>query len=119
MIMLPVVLLLAGHTQCRVVFVCIADDINSFHARQDAVTPGSSSKRRAMHTWYSRPDVPPMMDFIFLPRRLVEHPDPYVRRFYSLQAASDKMRWFINRGYTAKGANEAEMKMLFEPSTGH
>ena len=98
---------------------CVLYDINSFHARQDAATPGSTTRRRAMHSWYSRGDVPPMMDFILLPKRLVEHDDPAVRRFYSLQAVSDKMRWYRARGYTLQGTSVAERAMLFEPAEGH
>ena len=55
-------------------------DVATYHTRRD---PPNSRGRRTQHSYFSRHPAPPRNAWVVVPRRLAEHPDPVVRRFYS------------------------------------
>lgn len=62
---------------------CVLYDISLYHSRVNAST--GARTRRALQTYYSRDDVQPLTNWVILPQRLAEHPDPETARFYALQ----------------------------------
>lgn len=97
---------------------CVLYDISLFHSRVDAQR--GVVTRRALQAYYSRGDVPALTDWVVLPRRLAEHADPDVRRFYSLQASVTLAREFAVKGYDPMAMTvEQRAKLRFGEASGY
>ncbi len=57
-----------------------------------------AGRRLTQHNYFSREQSPPLTDWVMLPRRLTEHPDPEVRTFYSQWTKAT--RAFAAAGYS-------------------
>ena len=57
-------------------------DVATFHTRRDPPTRRANRGRRTQHSYFSRHPAPPRNEWGVYPRRLAEHPDAAVRRFY-------------------------------------
>eukprot|EP01043_Picozoa_sp_COSAG02_P014182 COSAG02_NODE_580_length_20059_cov_3.703908_4_plen_341_part_00 len=57
-------------------------DVATFHTRRDPPTGCGNRGRRTQHSYFSRHPAPPGNDWVLYPKRLTEHPDSDVRRFY-------------------------------------
>lgn len=76
---------------------CVLYDISLYHSRVNAST--GARTRRALQAYYSRDDVRPLTNWVILPQRLAEHPDPETARFYSLQCEVQCQIDFAAGGY--------------------
>ena len=71
-------------------------DIAIFHTR----LPGQRTRaRRTLHHYYSRAASQPLTNWVLLPQRLAEHPDPEQRAFYSQWSAATQA--YAEAGFSA------------------
>lgn len=71
--------------------------ISIYHRRY----PGLQNRqRRTQHNYYSRTASPPLTNWVILPQRLAEHPDPDLRTYYSQW--SDATKAYIEAGYSQR-----------------
>ena len=54
--------------------------------------------RRTLHHYYSRAASPPLTDWVLIPQRLTEHPDPALRAYYSQW--TEATRAYVKTGYS-------------------
>ena len=66
-------------------------------AIQHTRMPGEG-RRLTQHNYFSRAQSKPLTDWVMLPRRLVEHANPEVRKFYSQW--TDATQAFADAGYS-------------------
>lgn len=57
-------------------------DVATFHTRRDPPTGRGNRGRRTQHSYFSRHPAPPRNEWVVYPKRLADHPDADVRRFY-------------------------------------
>jgi hypothetical protein len=89
-------------------------DISLYHSRVNAAAGGDRT-RRALQTYYSRGDVPALTNWVILPQRLAEHPEPETARFYSLQCGVQCQRDFAAGGYDHKVTQTPTVGLDFGP----
>jgi len=75
-------------------------NINIFHTRRSGL---AQNGRRTQHTYYSCATSPPLTNWVLVPQRLTEHPDPAQRRYYSQW--SEATQAFADAGYSEEYYN--------------
>ena len=82
-------------------------DIAIFHTR----LPGQRARaRRTLHHYYSRAASQPLTNWVLLPQRLAEHPDPEQRTFYSQWSAATQA--YAEAGFSAEYYEEHVLEKL-------
>ena len=82
---------------------CIIYNIGIYHTR--GARPGA---RRTMHHYYSCVSSPPLTDWVLVPQRLAEHPDPEQRAYFSQW--SEATQAYARAGYTREYYDEHVME---------
>ncbi len=82
-------------------------DIAIFHTR----LPGQRARaRRTLHHYYSRAASQPLTNWVLLPQRLAEHPDPEQRTFYSQWSAATQA--YAEAGFSSEYYEEHVLEKL-------